>query len=164
MKRNTKFPSGFTLIEVMMVVVVISILIGIGILIDNSTKNTYKAARDSERASDVESIAIEFESYYRNNQGRYPDTTQISDANIGNIVKISDLLSSPGTNVDNLIAATSVADVTASGMTAKDYVYQPITATNALCNSNALTCVRFNLYYEREVDNQVVKIESNRQQ
>ena len=61
---------GFTIVELMIVISVISILAGISIVSYNGMQ---KGTRDKEREADVEAIQAELESYY-NQEGGYPHT------------------------------------------------------------------------------------------
>lgn len=149
---------GFTIVEIMSVLVIISILIGVGIMIDRSTKYTYRSARDSERAADVESLAMIFESYYRRNVGSYPKTTQ-AVATVSN----TELLRPPGVTVNSLVSPTTGAVPT--NVTIKQYSYQPLQADGSICSGTAPgPCVRFFLYYVQETDGQMVTLESSHQQ
>ena len=67
---------GFTIIELMIVISVISILAGISIVSYNGMQ---KGTRDKEREADVEAIQAELESYY-NQEGGYPHTRDINSA------------------------------------------------------------------------------------
>ena len=59
---------GFTLIEILVVITIISVLSGVGIF---SYTNAQKAARDAKRRADLHSLRIALESYYAAN-GTYP--------------------------------------------------------------------------------------------
>jgi prepilin-type N-terminal cleavage/methylation domain-containing protein len=64
--------SGFTIVELLIVIVIIGILAAIGFV---SYSNSTKKARDVERASDVKSMAAKAEEYYASdatNAGSYP--------------------------------------------------------------------------------------------
>lgn len=157
---------GFTVVEVLVIVVVISILIGIGALVDNSTKVTYRMARDSERQSDIIALKTLFEQYYRNNSGIYPGVAQIAAGSaLDSITLNKSILTAPGATAVSLEAATSNANIGAGGITTQEYIYQPLEADGDLCNDTTSSgCTRFKLYYKKEVDSQVVVTESSRQQ
>jgi type II secretory pathway pseudopilin PulG len=159
---HNRHSSGFTLVEILTVVVLVMLLIGVGLLLDSATKATYKSARDSERASDMESVALIFESYYRNNNGTYPTTAQVSLSTVTTLVADKELVTSPGVTTVSLESTTTNSSPPTPALTAKDYRYQPLTASGTLCT--AAPCVRFNLYYMRESDGQLVTIESSHQQ
>ncbi len=73
--------AGFTLVELLIVVVIIGILSVIGL---NSFISAQLKARDSQRKSDLGTIAKALEMYY-NDKGRYPAATnnQILDIDWG---------------------------------------------------------------------------------
>jgi general secretion pathway protein G len=62
---------GFTLIELLISIVIISVLVGIGIM---SFLSSQMKGRDSQRKSDLANISRSLEMYY-NDKGRYPDAT-----------------------------------------------------------------------------------------
>lgn len=64
--------AGFTIVELLIVIVIIGILAAIGFV---SYSNATKKARDTERASDVKAISAKAEEYYASdptNAGNYP--------------------------------------------------------------------------------------------
>lgn len=65
---------GFTLVEVVVVISIITILAGIGVA---SYASTQRAARDKDRQADVEVIAAAMETYYDQN-GSYPSHAQVA--------------------------------------------------------------------------------------
>lgn len=67
--KSIKNPSGFTLIELMVVISIIAFLAVIGIA---SFTNAQKQARNSRRQADVESIATALESNFNSISGKYP--------------------------------------------------------------------------------------------
>jgi general secretion pathway protein G len=72
MTRNFRTsPNGFTLIELLIAIMIISVLVGIGIM---SFLSSQTKSRDSQRKSDLANIARSLEMYY-SDKGRYPDAT-----------------------------------------------------------------------------------------
>lgn len=63
--------TGFTLIELMVVVAIIGILMAAGIL---AFSNAQQNARDSRRRADIDAMSKAMEQYYQNNSSAYPAT------------------------------------------------------------------------------------------
>lgn len=70
-KRSISRPHGFTLIELMIVMVIIGILTLIGA---SAFRTAAAKGRDAKRKGDVKGIATAVESYY-SDKGKYPDST-----------------------------------------------------------------------------------------
>lgn len=69
MLKINKKQSGFTIVELLIVIVVIGILAA---LVLNTFQGVQARARDTERRTDVNSIATQLEAYYAD-FGHYPD-------------------------------------------------------------------------------------------
>jgi len=72
----TKNKHGFTIVELLVVIVVIGILVGITIV---SYGAIQQRARDSERSSDVTQLKIALEKYHADN-GQYPAVCTVDNA------------------------------------------------------------------------------------
>ncbi len=70
---SIKQDKGFTIIELLIVIVVIGILAAIGFV---AYGNVTKSARDSDRQADASSLAKKAEEFYADN-GEYPDLTEL---------------------------------------------------------------------------------------
>lgn len=73
LKNNKK---GFTIIELLIVIIIIGILALIGVV---AYGNVQESARNSKRQSDVSSLHTALEAYYTQNT-QYPSFTQINDS------------------------------------------------------------------------------------
>jgi prepilin-type N-terminal cleavage/methylation domain-containing protein len=71
-----KAQRGFTIVELLIVIVVIGILAG---LVLNSFQGVQARARDTERRTDINSMATQLEVYY-NDKGGYPSATDFADS------------------------------------------------------------------------------------
>lgn len=155
------FSHGFTIVELMFVMVVVAILLAIGISADGALLGQ---GRNSERASDVNAIKRVMEEYYRTNASvsgpSYPTTTQVSTS-LSTILNGADpaITIAPGQSTNSLTVA---ADTSSQTPGTSVYIYQPLTSTGTLCT--AAPCARFRLYYRTENDNLINVIESLRQQ
>ncbi len=67
---------GFTIVELLIVIVVIGIL---AMLVLNTFNGVQAKARNTERQTDIKAIASQLEAYYAD-KGGYPKYTQINDA------------------------------------------------------------------------------------
>jgi len=172
---------GFTIVELIITITIMGILLVLGVV---NLRGTQANARDDERKTDIEAIAMHLESYYMSGTdgttafGRYPSTGLIGneEANLRDIDPKS--LATPGAAVDannvpisSLTPATETTGVaqvqTTTGVnpqpTINTYVYQPVQANGMLCNSGAQECRKFNLYYRLETDNIVYMVTSKNQ-
>jgi prepilin-type N-terminal cleavage/methylation domain-containing protein len=68
--------AGFTLIEIMIVVLIISVLAVIGLGVNY--RSTQLASRDGRRRTDVASYAKALELYANQNSGKYPTSASVS--------------------------------------------------------------------------------------
>lgn len=85
--RNTRKNRGFTLVELLVVVVVISILATIVLSVN---KKIQAQTRDSERDNDITVVAEALEDYHRRH-GAYPAHTQMGDADGETVKELLDL-------------------------------------------------------------------------
>ncbi len=68
--------SGFTLIEILLVIAILAILAGVVVVALNPAKQ-FGEAQDSQRRSDVRTILDGIQQYAIDNNGLYPDTIPI---------------------------------------------------------------------------------------
>lgn len=66
-KINTKFVKGFTLIEMLVAIIMVSLLITGGIMAMNPFKQLSKG-HDSQRRTDIQAIKTALDSYYQDNK------------------------------------------------------------------------------------------------
>lgn len=122
--------SGFTIVELLIVIVVIGILAG---LVVTTFAGIQKKARDTERQTDVKAVHAQLEAYYAQN-GFYPTEANMDDDSfITTNLKGLDLeaLADPkGTSND--VAAAPAANV---------YSYAATTS----CNNTTTLCATYTL-------------------
>ncbi|HPF31015.1 MAG TPA: type II secretion system protein [Candidatus Saccharibacteria bacterium] len=175
--------SGFSIIELIIVVTIMSILLVLG---TGNLKGSMSKADDAERKADTESIAMSLETFYTSGTngstsfGFYPSTEKVgilSDASGCTIdttlFVLRDInpksLEVPGNNNEtacDLWRATNNSQTTTSVLpqpTESKYVYQPLDDNNELCNSTNLRCRKYNLYYYLTSTNTTYKIKSKNQ-
>jgi general secretion pathway protein G len=145
MKKSIK---GFTIVELLIVIVVIGILAAITIVAYNGVQ---ARANDTRRASSVKTIAGLLEIFYQDN-GRYPVySTELSSSTWAatNIPALNsaNLLTAPGSSATtypySLLTGTSVAKT--------EYRYENYNTTYGDCT--ATKCDHYRLRWLRESDN-----------
>lgn len=163
---------GFTLIELIVVIVVIAMLAGIVVF---SPKTFLVTSRDQERADDAASIARRLEeAYSAQDLGSpvYPSTADLT-TDITNKTRTMSRMSpeaflAPKTTTNSVVMATTNSSTTPTGVagqpTISQYVYQPLDSTGAICQTAGASCVRFNIYYRLESNNSLQTIKSIHQQ
>jgi prepilin-type N-terminal cleavage/methylation domain-containing protein len=137
LKKQNK---GFTIIELLIVIVVIGILAA---LVLNSFQGVQARARDTERRTDINSVATQLEVYYQD-IGGYPLLT----ANINTDSWITTNLK--GASVDAFRAPGQTANsmITSATPTKDQYSYAPKDSAGAACT--AAPCAKFTLSYKEE--------------
>src|SRR3954471_16533382 len=132
LKKNNR---GFTIVELLIVIVVIGILAALVIVTYNGIQ---QKARDTERKTDIKALQGHMEAYWADN-AKYPTLTQANDASAGGFRQ---------TNFKGLDPA-SFADPKDSGSqqlcgatTAKCYGYS---ATPSGCDNTATDCTNYTL-------------------
>jgi prepilin-type N-terminal cleavage/methylation domain-containing protein len=153
-----KSKSGFTIVELLIVIVVIAILAAISIVAYNGIQSR---ARDAERKSDISAIQKHIEIFYINN-GFYPGVGQLqslADQGHADWVKnnlqglSNESIRAPGAPSSDLDSI--VGEVTAT----KDrYGYRPTHGNGAVCGTGSTgnPCVSYVLSYKKESSDQAV--------
>lgn len=155
---------GFTIVELIVIVTVMGVLLVLGTV---NLTGSQANARDSERKTDVETIAAHLESYYRSgddtstSNGRYPSTTLVTNVEtMKRRMRDIDVrsITAPGITspIDTFKASTNsgiITQTTASVIpqpTKDQYIYQPIQSDGTLCTLESQECRKFNIYYKLE--------------
>ncbi len=164
---------GFTVVELLIVIALMGILLTLGVV---NLRSTQVNARDTERKTDIDSISLNLETFYKTGIdatttfGRYPSTAMTGATTIQAYLRDADLkaFTPPGAvNAnDGFVVATNNVQTTSGVLpqpTTKTYVYQPLQQNGALCTSESQMCSKFNLYYKLESDGLVYMSTSKNQ-
>ncbi len=132
---------GFTIVELLIVIVVIIILAG---LVLNSFKGVQERARDTERRTDINSVATQLEVYYNDNGG-YPVLTGNLDTDSWITANLK------GADLNAFRAPNATANtMTNSATPDKDhYGYTPLQSDGTTACTTA-PCAKFKLYFFEE--------------
>lgn len=151
---------GFTLAELMIVVVVMVILTAIGMSMFYGSTET---ARNIERKNDITAIYNELERSYRTrsaiSEPSYPATTSNVKEQIAQLAENGDIVMAPGVNHNSITPAPNPYSSQYPGP--NQYIYQSFKSNGQLCTSEP--CVRYVLYYLKE-PNEIIEVHSMRQQ
>lgn len=141
LNKIRKEESGFTIVELLIVIVVIGILAA---LVLNTFQGVQARARDTERKTDVNALATQYEVFYNDN-GRYPTTTEGADAT-----------NFPGLDAEAVNDPNGVAVNAANS----EYTYAP---TPVGCDNDLTSnpCVAFTLTATMEEEADFVKTSLN---
>jgi prepilin-type N-terminal cleavage/methylation domain-containing protein len=152
-KKNT----GFTIIELLIVIVVLGILVAIVV-------STYSGIqvkdRNDKRQTDVQAVQTNLEAFYSQN-GYYPSLNEINsvswrDKNLPNL-NASDMIDPAATNqnsADARLAASPKTDV---------YSYQVTDSNGNSCESAPMNCAKYTLTatYDGTVNGQKTYVKQN---
>ena len=139
-----KSEKGFTIVELLIVIVVIGILAA---LVLNTFSGVQKRARDTQRQTDVNSIATQLEVYYNDNGG-YPLAATITTSNLKGLdAGALQPPNSTATTVNGVSAAVSAKPTNGGGQ--EVYAYWPKQADGTTTCTTA-PCEKFTLYYWKE--------------
>lgn len=152
---------GFTIVELLIVIVVIGILAAIVIVAFNGVQ---ARANDTHRVSDVDKVKKFMELYYVKN-GYYPGSGNIADANASTALSTGVL---QGLSPDALRAPDATGStvsswgqwggsVTTDGM---NYSYKTFYADDANCIGLADQCAKYQIYYRTDADSSYKVIRS----
>ena len=155
---NMKNNLGFTVVEIAVVLTIMAILLTMASM---SLSSSEKGSRDNERRADLSMMAQCLESNFNNTQ-EYFGTI----ADMEKCPKSAEFMTPPKASAPATVLATNNT-TTVSGVhplpTKDTYVFQPLTATGALCTAPAtMPCVNYNLYYFSELENVVNKVPRTR--
>lgn len=130
--------SGFTIVELLIVIVVIGILAGLVITTFNGIQ---QKGRDTERETDIKALHSQIEAYWAQ-KGYYPSLTDMNDrtATTGFVaVNLKGLdaeaFRDPKGTASDLLAAPA----------ANGYAYAVTNSTGTSCEADSTTCAKYTL-------------------
>jgi prepilin-type N-terminal cleavage/methylation domain-containing protein len=161
--------AGFTLIELLITITVMVILVTIAAI---SLRGNQIGARDEKRKTDVTVIAQQMENYYTSGTdsaaatGSYPSTQAVdTEAEVKTALRDLDskVLRAPDVPDSSPMSFTVATTNTPPSPGINSYVYQPLTASGALCQTSSDECRQFTIYYILEQDGSLQKVVSKNQ-
>lgn len=142
---------GFTIVELLIVIVVIAILAAITIVAYNGIQ---KRARDAERAQDISSIQKVLEVYYVD-KGYFPPSHDLRSPawRKANLTTQGEgiFINPEDKNSDNSINAAG------SAVTTANYSYYSKTADGTVCTTGQTTCTSYSLIWRSESEPDSIK-------
>jgi len=140
----SKRKEGFTIVELLIVIVVIGILAGLVITTYNGIQ---QKARNTERTTDLKTFQGQLEAYYANN-GSYPGTDSLGGTSATNVTFIQ--ASMKGMDKETLRDPKGTAgDYSLNNGTTvggNKYTYNPTKDDNTACTSTAAgDCTKYTL-------------------
>lgn len=137
LKRQNK---GFTIVELLIVIVVIGILAG---LVITTFVGVQQKARDSERKTDINGLHAQIEAYYAT-AGYYPTLTNMNDVAAGGF-RATNL---KGLDAEAYKAPGGTANTFAATSTTTQYSYVPAPA--GCTNASGSECTSYTLEADLE--------------
>lgn len=160
-----RYEPGFSMVELVIVIGIISILstLSLGYIPD-----ALADARDSERRSDVSTIARFFEKTYREQSSAsystYPSVESFSN-DIASLSSggLNNALIAPRQTALSTIVASSNGDLS-SVVNVNMYIYQPLLNNGSLCQQHTAStpCSRYKLWYQLESGSNPVQVLESR--
>jgi type II secretion system protein G len=135
-KRN----KGFTIVELLIVIVVIGILAGLVITTYNGIQ---QKARNTERTTDLKTFQSQLEAYYANN-GNYPTAGNLGTDSAANTAWIATNLKGMDKETLRDPKGTGFALLnTGTAGTANKYTYVP---SPSACDNSGTDCISYKLF------------------
>ena len=152
---------GFTIVELLIVITIMGALLILGIA---NLRDSQISARDSERKTDIETIALHLENYYTfgsdtSSVGSYPSTDLVGHETTYLPDIDPNSFRAPGYDSGTSLIAdvcSGVCEQTPANIIPQptidsqfQYVYQPLDKDGNLC-TGSIECRKFNLFYQLE--------------
>ena len=131
--------SGFTIVELLIVIVVIGILAGLVITTFNGIQ---QKARDTERETDIKAIHAQVEAYWAQ-KGYYPSLTELNNRAAAGFVATELKGLDAGAFRDPKAVPTAVSLVATPAVNV--YAYAVTNSAGTTCEADSTTCARYTL-------------------
>lgn len=156
---NTPHQSGFTIIELIAVLVIIGIL---ATLIVFSFSGVRSRDRDAVRQADIDTMQSHLEVFYAEHS-RYPTLAQINDTNwlAQNMANLNaDALADPSWSQDGSCANGDQA-ILVNTPAVDCYAYSPTSSDGEACDNTNVPCAHYTLTANLETDEEYIKTSLN---
>ena len=154
-----KRDQGFTIVELLIVIVVIGIL---ALLVITTYSGIQQKARNSKRSSDVKSLQTHLEAFYSQN-GYYPSRANINSASwrTTNMKSLEgEAIKDPSSTCDT---SSNSGSCVVTSPAARSYAYNVLNSSDASCESDNTTCAKYTLTatFEGQVNGKSTAVATN---
>jgi general secretion pathway protein G len=145
---NKRFQKGFTIVELLIVIVVIGILAALVITTYNGIQ---QKGRNTERTTDIKAIQGQLEAYYAQN-GRYPTQTDLGATSANNVTFIQANMKGLDKEALRDPKAAGGDFSLGSGATgvANEYQYRATDDAGGACDNSTTDCTKYTITAEPE--------------
>jgi prepilin-type N-terminal cleavage/methylation domain-containing protein len=133
-KTEKNYPTGFTIVELLIVIVVIGILAA---LVITTFTGIQQRARNTERQTDIKAIHGQVEAYYAQH-GRYPTLANLNDTGFRN-------QNMRGLDAEALRDPKGSSTTIASVQAANVYSYAVLAEDDSVCDNVSADCAKYTL-------------------
>jgi type II secretion system protein G len=134
---QTQKQQGFTIVELLIVIVVIGILAA---LVITTFTGIQQKGRNTERTTDIKALHGQIEAYYAQN-GKYPTLDQMNDATAGGFRATS----MKGLDAEALKDPKGTAQTLVAAPAANNYSYAVTATGGGACDNTATDCAVYTL-------------------
>lgn len=149
---------GFTIVELLIVIVVIGILAA---LVITTYSGIQAKSRNSQRSADISAMVTQLEAY-KSDQGNYPSLANINSAS-WRAANMKSLDGEAMVDPQNTCDPATATDCVKAAPVAKSYSYAVTDTAGGSCELNALLCAQYTLTatYEGLVNNKATLVKKN---
>ncbi|MDB5182553.1 MAG: fimbrial protein pilin [Candidatus Saccharibacteria bacterium] len=130
-----KKQSGFTIVELLIVIVVIGILAG---LVITTFSGIQQKARDTERETDIKALHGQIEAFWAQ-KGYYPSLTDMNSQAAGGFVATN----LKGLDADSFKDPKGSSNALVTAPAANAYAYAVTNAAGTTCEADDTTCAKY---------------------